>query len=142
MILGFVLATVLLVGCAPRTTPEPTATTSPLPTRTSPLPAPAESPLPPRGTSPISPLPAPEEAAVTGAVAYLARSLEVAPDAVEVLSVEPVTWSDTSLGCPREGMAYAQVLTTGYRIVLEAEGQRYELHTDESGDSIVECTGE
>jgi hypothetical protein len=83
-----------------------------------------------------------EDTTVAAATTYLARSLEVAPDEVEVLSVEAVTWRDASLGCPREGMAYAQVLTPGYRVVLEAAGQRYELHTDEGGQSIVVCDPE
>jgi hypothetical protein len=37
-------------------------------------------------------------------------------------------------------MSYAQVVTPGYRIVLEAEGESYEFHTtlDPEGQ-IVEC---
>ncbi len=36
---------------------------------------------------------------------------------------DAVTWSDGSLGCPRPGMAYPQVLTPGYWVVL-GDGQR------------------
>jgi hypothetical protein len=55
--------------------------------------------------------------------------------------VEAVDWSDTSLGCPEPGMAYAQVITPGYLIVLGAAGQTYEYHTDEHS-SVVLCRGD
>ena len=35
--------------------------------------------------------------------------------------VEEVAWSDASLGCPQPGMSYAQVITDGMRIILQAE---------------------
>jgi hypothetical protein len=68
----------------------------------------------------------------------LARRLEVSVSEISVISVEAVDWPDTSLGCPEPGMAYAQVITPGYLIVLEAKGQTYEYHTDRS-DQVVFC---
>lgn len=58
----------------------------------------------------------------------LAERLSVAGDEVEVVEVEEVTWRDTSLGCPRPGMAYAQRLVNGSRIVLRANGKDYHYH--------------
>jgi len=49
-----------------------------------------------------------------------------------------VEWSDASLGCPKPGFAYAQVITPGYRIVLTAGQQQYEYHTDKSR-AVVLC---
>ncbi len=54
----------------------------------------------------------------------------VPPEAVGIVRVEAVEWPDTSLGCPQPGMLYAQVMTPGYLIILEAAGKRYEFHTD------------
>jgi hypothetical protein len=68
----------------------------------------------------------------------LAGRQGLAPEAVRVASVEAVEWPDASLGCPQPGMMYAQVITPGYRVVLEAEGQTYEYHTDE-GRFVVLC---
>lgn len=62
------------------------------------------------------------------AVSDLAKRLGVDPAEVSVVSAEEVTWSDASIGCPKRGMMYAQVLTEGSRIVLEADGKRYEYH--------------
>lgn len=63
------------------------------------------------------------------AVADLASRLGIPESAITVRTVESVEWPDASLGCPRPGMMYAQVITPGYRIVLEADGKRYEYHT-------------
>jgi hypothetical protein len=68
----------------------------------------------------------------------LARRLGLDPRAVKVVSVREVDWRDTSLGCPKPGMMYAQVITPGYRVVLEADGQAYEYHTDR-GARVVAC---
>ncbi len=68
----------------------------------------------------------------------LTRRLDLAPEEIQVVSVEAVDWPDTSLGCPQPGMMYAQVITPGFRVVLEAEGQTYEYHTDRSR-AVVLC---
>ena len=62
-------------------------------------------------------------------LADLAMRLDVKPDEIAVVKVEPVTWSDASLDCPQPGMMYAQVLTPGYRIVLKAGKEVYDYRT-------------
>ena len=58
----------------------------------------------------------------------LANRLGIPADQISVSSVQAVTWPDSSLGCPLPGMAYAQVLTPGVLILLEAGGSVYEYH--------------
>ncbi len=58
----------------------------------------------------------------------LAQRLSLAVDQIILLEASAVTWPDSSLGCPEEGMAYAQVLTPGYLIRLEAGAHQYEYH--------------
>ena len=58
----------------------------------------------------------------------LAGRLNVRPDQIKSVSAEPLMWPDTSLGCPQPGMMYAQVVTPGYRILLEHEGREYDYH--------------
>lgn len=82
--------------------------------------------------------PAGAEEAVRLAQEDLAGRLGMASADVQLVSVEAVEWSDTSLGCPQPGMMYAQVITPGYRVVLEAGGQTYTYHTDE-GRFVVSC---
>ena len=62
-------------------------------------------------------------------------------DAVTVVSTEEVEWSDSSLGCPDPDAMYAQVITPGYLIVLESDGNTFNYHTgaDPEG-TLVQCT--
>ena len=52
---------------------------------------------------------------------------------------ESVQWSDASLGCPQEGMMYAQVITPGYRLVFDFEGASHAVHTNSDGSHMVVC---
>ena len=52
---------------------------------------------------------------------------------VVLVSSEYVDWPDTSLGNPTGEMFYAQVITPGFKIVLESGGEQYEYHTDTAG---------
>lgn len=146
------LPVLILVACSGTTTPTadiPTTTSlppssvveSPLSPPATPAPPSPEhtSPLPDPASSPIEPPSQMTDQAVAAAKTSLAEELGVTADQIEVTTIEPVEWPDASLGCPKPGKAYAQVITPGYRIVLEIDGKEYELHTDESGRAVVIC---
>lgn len=78
------------------------------------------------------------ETPLEAAIKDLAAQTGLPPEQINRVSVEAVEWSDTSLGCPQEGYMYAQVITPGYRIILEAGGVQYEYHTDQ-GTHVVLC---
>jgi hypothetical protein len=67
---------------------------------------------------------------VTLARQQLADSLGCDSQAIQIVDVEEMEWNDSSLGCPQPGMMYLQVITPGYRVTLEHNGQRYTFHTD------------
>jgi hypothetical protein len=46
---------------------------------------------------------------------------------------EAVEWSDASLGCPEPGMSYAQVVTSGFWIVIAAGPASYDYRVLENG---------
>jgi hypothetical protein len=71
------------------------------------------------------------------AIETLAHDLGIATDLVELQSAAPVDWPDSSLGCPKEGELYAQVITPGHRISLQVDGQMFSVHT--GGGSAVVC---
>jgi hypothetical protein len=60
----------------------------------------------------------------------LARRLDLSPAAIRLLSVEAVDWPDAGLGCPQHRLLYPDVVTPGFRVVLEAQDQTYAYHTD------------
>lgn len=69
-----------------------------------------------------------------------AKDANVAPDQVLVRVIERVEWNDASLGCPKPGRMYAQVITPGYRIVVEAGDQVIEYHTNMNPEGpLVRC---
>jgi len=73
----------------------------------------------------------PGDPVVAKARADLAAELGAAEDDITVITAEPVTWSDGSLGCPEPGKMYTQALVDGYRVVLEYEGVEYHYHAGE-----------
>jgi hypothetical protein len=60
----------------------------------------------------------------------LASRQAVAVEEITLLEMMAVEWSDSSLDCPQPGMDYLQVITPGYRIVLQVNDQSYEYHTN------------
>ncbi len=106
-------------------------------TPTSPLSPPSK---PPTGASGEAAIPPTAEQVVALAKRDLAQRLKRTEATIQVASIEAVDWSDASLGCPEPGMAYAQVITPGYRLILTANGERYEYHTDQ-GQRAFYCPG-
>ena len=81
-------------------------------------------------------------APVQKAIERCAYTCHIGVDAVTVVSYDPVEWPDTSLGAPRPGRVYAQVITPGFKVVLTAEGRRYEYHTDLKDRVVLAAPGE
>lgn len=118
-------------------TPWSVATRPPLPVPALPetlaLPNPTElTPMDPQSFA----VPA-DDPLVQKAVTDLAGRLGITPEDVTVLSVEAVTWPDSSLGCPQPGMVYLQVMIDGLRIRLSAGGALYEYHSGGSRDPFL-----
>jgi hypothetical protein len=57
----------------------------------------------------------------------VALTLGVAPDVTRIISSVPQDFPDASLGCPQPGMAYAQVITPGFQVLVEADGRRFDV---------------
>lgn len=65
---------------------------------------------------------------VTQARSDLANHLEIDPAEIDILDAGFVTWPNSALGCPAPDMMYTQALVPGYRIALNAGGERHEYH--------------
>ena len=74
--------------------------------------------------------------ALDAAINQLSQSTGVSAEQIQVLTSERVEWPDACLGLASQDEACAQVVTPGFRIVLQAGDQTYEFHTDESGTHI------
>ena len=141
-------------------TAQPASPPAP-PTRVpQPAPLPTRAPLP-TVLSPLSPLPTPVKALAlptslpgsravqpgadpialqetNAAIDDLSKRTGIPKSDIKVVSVEAVQWPDTSLGCPQPDRMYAQVVTPGYRIVLEAGGKTYDYHSAGAGVGLCQ----
>ena len=70
---------------------------------------------------------------VRSALEDAASRLGLPVDRIEIVEVAPVTWADSSLGCPQPGMSYTQALVRGRRVVLRGAGQTLDYHSSASG---------
>ncbi|MBN2094403.1 MAG: hypothetical protein JW740_03505 [Candidatus Zambryskibacteria bacterium] len=75
-------------------------------------------------------LPESTEQLINMAKADLAQRLRMTESEIQLSSVEEVDFPDTSLGVPETGKFYAEVITPGFIIKLEAQGQVYQYNTD------------
>ena len=80
-----------------------------------------------------------EVEAVTSARTLLANDLDTEPRALIIQSTDVLDWPDASIGCPEAGTSYAQVITPGYRMIFEFEGETYEVHTSADGRQVARC---
>ncbi|MBV7330873.1 hypothetical protein KFU94_22040 [Chloroflexi bacterium TSY] len=84
-----------------------------------------------------------ESKLIDRAMAELVAEQNVLMDQITFVGIEAVEWPDASLGCPQDDMMSAQVITPGYRIVLETDSKTYQYHTGATEDSLlIRCEDE
>ena len=70
---------------------------------------------------------------------YLAGKLGVGANELTLVRSSAAEWSDASLGCPKPGMMYAQVITPGYEITFEHDGSNYAVHSNSDASHMTSC---
>jgi hypothetical protein len=85
-----------------------------------------------KGTSQTAPFDSALQPLIEQARDDLAQRLGVPVEQVDLLEVREVTWPDSSLGCPRPGMTYAQVPQGGLLIRLSVDREMYFYHSGET----------
>lgn len=70
-------------------------------------------------------------------LADAAQRSGVAAAAITVQMGQAVEWPDSSLGCPKPGVAYLQVITSGYHVLLLAGAGSYDYRADVRGRFFV-----
>lgn len=56
---------------------------------------------------------------------------------IQVVRAEAVVWNDGSLGCPKNGEFYIQILVNGYWVVLQVQGIAYDYRASGSEHFIL-----
>ena len=137
-----IIAAVFSVACIEGASVPPTLApiqATPQPTPAIPTPSLAIPATSAAATSTTAPADASQ--AVQTAVEALAQELGIPETSIGLEEVLPVQWNDSSLGCPRPGEVYLQVITPGYLVTLTVGEDVYHVHTDLGGTAIV-CTDE
>jgi hypothetical protein len=138
-----------LAGCANSFTDQPNLTTSGDKTAPGPS-ATEEAPvLPDQEPSDTPFIETPENEPVVGEIppeilekiiADLVQRTGAARQDIEVIRGEAVVWNDGSLGCPKPGEFYIQIMINGYWVVLEVEGIEYDYRVSGT-DHFTLCEG-
>lgn len=148
------LLLLFVASCAPVITPTPaptqrliapTATNTPLPV--TPSDTPTDLPAPqdlvtavPAVTADVSDASLADPIAaemVVLAQRRLGQELDLPTRRIRLVNITPITWPDTSLGCPMSGIEYESTPIDGYRLVLAAGENEYIFHSD--FDRLVPC---
>lgn len=142
-ILPIVLALLfVLSACAapaaqlPIETPLATPVDTVLPPVDTPVPLPTATLQAPTPIAPVESGAAGQEAIAAAATAAAAKALAVEPGSVHLVSVEAVQWPDSCLGVNLTDQACAEVITPGYRVVVEVDGARYAVHSNQDGSNV------
>ncbi len=115
----------VVVACAPQVT----ATQPPSLIIQRPTTAPRPTVMPTRINADLTP-------AQRAAFTTLSGKLGLPVEKIKLVSTEAVTWPDGCLGVERMGMMCTQAQVPGFKIVLEANGQQFEFHTNVDGSVI------
>jgi hypothetical protein len=78
-----------------------------------------------------------ERGAAALAIDTLAAKLEIPREEIEVDTVRAMEWRDSSIGCPRPGVAYLDVITPGYKVTLRVGNAIHVVH--EAGNRALVC---
>lgn len=117
----------IVTACAPTAATQEPATVDEQPTPT---------PMPEPTHIPVDLTPAQRAALTT-----LSETLNLPVDQITLISTEEVTWPNGCLGIVRMGVLCTQAEVPGFTMILEANGQNYEVHTNQDGSVALLVEG-
>jgi hypothetical protein len=150
-ILAIILTFSFLTACAQPTTqaayPPPGSVSTP--TTVVGYPPPTEVPTnavyPPPTEVPSNVVPTPTHPPVDltpaqlAAVQAVSKKYNLPVDQIHIANTEAVTWPNGCLGVVLPGVMCTDVVTQGFRIMLTANGQQFEIHTNQDGTSAIDA---
>ena len=78
-----------------------------------------------------------ERSLAVKAVRALSEKMDVPVKDIELDTIRAVNWRDSSIGCPKPGQAYGQVITPGYKVTLRIGNQFHFVHA--AGNNVFVC---
>jgi hypothetical protein len=106
---------------------------------------PTNIPYPPPTSIPTAVPPTPTQIpadltpAQKAAVQAVATKYSIPVEQIQIVSTEAITWPTGCLGVVVPGVMCTDVVTPGFRIMLSANGQQFEIHTNQDGSSVIDA---
>lgn len=132
----------LLTACSPEYIPTPptiVATSAQIAVETT-IPLPTSAP-PPINIPSATRVPVALTSAQQAAITSLSSTLNLTADQIKVISTQAVIWPNGCMGVQRIGVMCTNQQVSGFVILLDANGEQYELHTNRDGTEIVPAGG-
>ncbi len=138
-IFAIVLTLTLLTACAqtttPGTTPPPGSVATPTPVIGNPPPTEVPTDVVPTPTH----IPVDLTPAQLAAIQAVSKKYNLPVEQIHIANTESVTWPSGCLGVVLPGVMCTDVVTPGFRIMLTANGQQFEMHTNQDGSSVIDA---
>jgi hypothetical protein len=107
---------------------------------------------PPPVSTPVTPTTVPTEVPPTpthipvdltpaqmAAVEAVSKKYNLPVDQIKIVSTEAMTWNNGCLGVVLPGVMCTDVIVDGFSIKLKANGQQFEIHTNQDGTSVIDA---
>ncbi len=73
------------------------------------------------------------------AIQVVSQNYKIPADQIKIVRTEPMTWNNGCMGVVIPGVLCTNVIVNGFIVKLEANGQQFELHTNQDGTSVVDA---
>jgi hypothetical protein len=73
------------------------------------------------------------------AIQEVSTKYNIPADQITIISTEPMTWNNGCMGVVLPGVMCTDVIVNGFIIKLQANGQQFEIHTNQQGTSVVDA---
>lgn len=73
------------------------------------------------------------------AVQEVSQKYNIPVDQIQIASSVAVTWPTGCLGVVIPGFMCTDIVTPGFRIMMNASGQQFEIHTNQDGSSVIDA---
>ncbi|OGN92724.1 MAG: hypothetical protein A2Y88_00985, partial [Chloroflexi bacterium RBG_13_48_10] len=73
------------------------------------------------------------------AIQEASKKYNIPVDQIKIVSTEAETWPNGCLGVVIPGVLCTDVIVDGFNIKLEANGQQFEIHTNQEGTSVIDA---
>ncbi len=80
-----------------------------------------------------------ELSAQMAAMQEVAKKYNLPVDQIKIVSTEAVTWPTGCLGVVIPGVLCTDMVVEGFNIKLDANGQQFEIHTNQDGTNVVDA---